>query len=105
MFGGSTSQATAARQLGARGILQYKEDGFLIIREVFTADDISVLDMDDYGNVYRRGAFTPLNVHDWQMLSKGDAAESFLLLAPGATIEAASTEAAPPTPTSSVKGA
>jgi catechol 2,3-dioxygenase-like lactoylglutathione lyase family enzyme len=35
---------------------------------------------DDYGNVFRRGELTPLNVHDWQMLSKGDAAASFLFL-------------------------
>ena len=58
---------------------------------------------DDYGNVFRRGELTPLNVHDWQMLSKGDAAASFLLLAPGEINVAACNEAAPPTPTSSGK--
>jgi catechol 2,3-dioxygenase-like lactoylglutathione lyase family enzyme len=38
--------------------------------------------IDDYGNVFRRGVVTPLNVHDWQALSKSSAAESFLLLKP-----------------------
>ena len=37
---------------------------------------------DDYGNVFRRGELTPLNVHDWQMLSKGDAAASFIFITP-----------------------
>jgi catechol 2,3-dioxygenase-like lactoylglutathione lyase family enzyme len=59
---------------------------------------------DDYGNVFRRGEVTALNVHDWQMLSKGDAAASFVFLTPGASSEAACNEAAPPTPTSSGKG-
>jgi catechol 2,3-dioxygenase-like lactoylglutathione lyase family enzyme len=58
---------------------------------------------DDYGNVFRRGELTPLNVHDWQMLSKGDAAASFIFLTPDARSEGACNEAAPPTPTSSVK--
>src|SRR5262245_8297235 len=58
---------------------------------------------DDYGNMFRRGELTPLNVHDWQMLSKGDAAASFIFLTPGAKSEAACNDAAPPTPTSSVK--
>ena len=58
---------------------------------------------DDYGNVFRRGELTPLNVHDWQMLSKGDAAASFIFLTPGASSEVACcNEAAPPTPASSV---
>lgn len=39
--------------------------------------------IDDFGNVLRRGVVTPLNVHDWQMLAKGPASASFLLLAPG----------------------
>jgi len=58
---------------------------------------------DDYGNVFRRGELTPLNVHDWQMLSKGDAAASFMFLTPGEGSEVACKEAAPPTPVSSVK--
>jgi hypothetical protein len=58
---------------------------------------------DDYGNVFRRGEITPLNVHDWQMLSKGDAAESFIFLTADGSSEAACGEAAPPTPASSVK--
>ena len=58
---------------------------------------------DDYGNVFRRGELTPLNVHDWQMLSKGDAAASFIFITLDAMREAACTEAAAPTPTSSVK--
>jgi catechol 2,3-dioxygenase-like lactoylglutathione lyase family enzyme len=37
---------------------------------------------DDYGNVFRRGVLTPLNVHDWQMLSNGEAGAAFILLAP-----------------------
>jgi catechol 2,3-dioxygenase-like lactoylglutathione lyase family enzyme len=37
---------------------------------------------DDFGNVFRRGELTPLNIHDWQMLSQSPAAGSFLLLAP-----------------------
>jgi catechol 2,3-dioxygenase-like lactoylglutathione lyase family enzyme len=35
---------------------------------------------DDFGNVFRRGVVTPLNVHDWQALSKGAAASAFLFL-------------------------
>jgi hypothetical protein len=58
---------------------------------------------DDYGNVLRRGELTPLNVHDWQMLSKGDAAASFIFLTPDASSEAACKGAAAPTPASSVK--
>jgi catechol 2,3-dioxygenase-like lactoylglutathione lyase family enzyme len=38
---------------------------------------------DDYGNTFRRGELTPLNIHDWQMLEKGSAGASFVLLAPG----------------------
>ena len=37
---------------------------------------------DDYGNTFRRGELTPLNIHDWQMLSKSAAGASFLLLTP-----------------------
>jgi catechol 2,3-dioxygenase-like lactoylglutathione lyase family enzyme len=36
---------------------------------------------DDFGNVFRRGVATPLNIHDWQMLSKS-AAGAFLFLKP-----------------------
>jgi catechol 2,3-dioxygenase-like lactoylglutathione lyase family enzyme len=36
--------------------------------------------VDDFGNVFRRGVATPLNVHDWQALSKGAAAGAFLFL-------------------------
>jgi hypothetical protein len=35
---------------------------------------------DDFGNVFRRGELTPLNVHDWQMLAKGSAGDAFILL-------------------------
>jgi catechol 2,3-dioxygenase-like lactoylglutathione lyase family enzyme len=38
--------------------------------------------VDDFGNVLRRGVATPMNVHDWQVLSKGDASASFLFLKP-----------------------
>jgi catechol 2,3-dioxygenase-like lactoylglutathione lyase family enzyme len=58
---------------------------------------------DDYGNVFRRGELTPLNVHDWQMLSTGDAAAPFMFLALGEVSEAACNDAAPPTPASSVR--
>jgi hypothetical protein len=51
--------------------------------------------------VFRRGELTPLNVHDWQMLSKGDAAASFMFLAPGEVSVAACNV---PTPASSVQG-
>jgi catechol 2,3-dioxygenase-like lactoylglutathione lyase family enzyme len=37
---------------------------------------------DDFGNVFRRGVPTALNVHDWQVLSKGAATTSFLFLKP-----------------------
>ncbi|MEP7306452.1 MAG: hypothetical protein ABJA98_13120 [Acidobacteriota bacterium] len=37
---------------------------------------------DDYGNVFHQGVPTPLNVHDWQMLSKGAANAAFLFLTP-----------------------
>jgi hypothetical protein len=38
---------------------------------------------DDFGNVFRRGEPAPLNVHDWQVLSKSAAAAAFLFLKPG----------------------
>lgn len=37
---------------------------------------------DDFGNVLPRGAFTLLNVHDWQALANGPSASHFLLLTP-----------------------
>lgn len=37
---------------------------------------------DDFGNLFRRGVPTSLNVHDWQMLSKGPASSAFLFLKP-----------------------
>lgn len=37
---------------------------------------------DDFGNVFRRGVPTTMNVHDWQVLSKGSARSSFLFLEP-----------------------
>lgn len=40
------SQAITARQLDDRAVLQYKEDGFLIVRGVFTADEIHALDAE-----------------------------------------------------------
>jgi catechol 2,3-dioxygenase-like lactoylglutathione lyase family enzyme len=58
---------------------------------------------DDYGNVFRRGELTPLNVHDWQMLSKGEAAPSFIFLTPDERSETACNDTAPLTPTSSAK--
>ena len=38
--------------------------------------------IDDFGNVFRRGVPTPLNVHDWQVLSKSAASGAFLFLKP-----------------------
>jgi catechol 2,3-dioxygenase-like lactoylglutathione lyase family enzyme len=40
---------------------------------------------DDFGNVFRRGVPTALNVHDWQMLSKSGASGAFLFLKPEAS--------------------
>jgi catechol 2,3-dioxygenase-like lactoylglutathione lyase family enzyme len=37
---------------------------------------------DDFGNVFRRGAPTPLNIHDWQMLAKSAASAAFVFLKP-----------------------
>jgi catechol 2,3-dioxygenase-like lactoylglutathione lyase family enzyme len=36
--------------------------------------------VDDYGNVFKRGELTPLNVHDWQMLSNGAASNAFVFI-------------------------
>lgn len=53
---------------------------------------------DDYGNVFLRGVKTPLNVHDWQALSKGTNGGSFLLLKPdSAKTASCADEASPPT--------
>jgi hypothetical protein len=38
--------------------------------------------VDDFGTVFRRGVPIPMNVHDWQMLSKSAASRSFLFLKP-----------------------
>jgi catechol 2,3-dioxygenase-like lactoylglutathione lyase family enzyme len=48
--------------------------------------------IDDFGNVFRRGVLTPLNVHDWQMLSKGALRSSFLFLKPDASTAGACCE-------------
>jgi len=37
---------------------------------------------DDFSNVFRRGEFTSVNVHDWQALADGPSANQFLLLKP-----------------------
>jgi catechol 2,3-dioxygenase-like lactoylglutathione lyase family enzyme len=37
---------------------------------------------DDFGNVFKRGERTLLNIHDWQALANGVAAGQFLLLPP-----------------------
>jgi catechol 2,3-dioxygenase-like lactoylglutathione lyase family enzyme len=39
---------------------------------------------DDFGNVFPRGERVPLNIHDWQVLSKNSAASQFLFLSPAA---------------------
>ena len=38
--------------------------------------------VDDFGTVFTRGVPTPVNVDDWQRLSKRAASGSFLLLMP-----------------------
>jgi catechol 2,3-dioxygenase-like lactoylglutathione lyase family enzyme len=44
---------------------------------------------DDFGNVFARGVPTPLNVHDWLLLSKSAVKESFLFLKPdGSKVDA-----------------
>ena len=48
------SQAITTRQLDARAVLQYKEEGLLIVRGVFTADEISALDAEAE-RLYLRG--------------------------------------------------
>jgi catechol 2,3-dioxygenase-like lactoylglutathione lyase family enzyme len=54
---------------------------------------------DDFGNVFRRGVPTLLNVHDWQMLSKSAASGAFLFLKPeGSKTDASCGDrSAPPT--------
>jgi catechol 2,3-dioxygenase-like lactoylglutathione lyase family enzyme len=55
--------------------------------------------VDDFGNVFRRGAMTPLNVHDWQALSRSSAGSAFKLFEPESSTAAVSccdaSEAAP----------
>jgi hypothetical protein len=53
---------------------------------------------DDFGNVFRRGVPTPLNVHDWQMLSKSAASGAFLFLKPdGSKTDASCADRSVPT--------
>jgi hypothetical protein len=47
------SQAITARQLDVRTVQQYEEDGFLIVRGVFSADEISAL-ADEAERLYGR---------------------------------------------------
>ena len=58
---------------------------------------------DDFGNVYRRGVPTALNIHDWQVLSRNAEDGAFLFLRPeGSKADASPTDrAALPTPGSS----
>jgi catechol 2,3-dioxygenase-like lactoylglutathione lyase family enzyme len=46
--------------------------------------------VDDFGNVFRRGVVTPLNVHDWQALSNSTISSAFKLLEPESSTVAAS---------------
>jgi len=46
--------------------------------------------VDDFGNVFRRGVITPLNVQDWQALSKSTVSSAFKLLEPESAAVAAS---------------
>jgi catechol 2,3-dioxygenase-like lactoylglutathione lyase family enzyme len=52
--------------------------------------------VDDFGNVFRRGVPTPLNVHDWQLLSASAASGAFLFLQPDHTKAGACCGEAPP---------
>jgi catechol 2,3-dioxygenase-like lactoylglutathione lyase family enzyme len=54
--------------------------------------------IDDFGNVFTRGVPTPLNVHDWQVLSKSAARSAFLFLKPETSTIDASRADRPPTP-------
>ncbi len=40
---------------------------------------------DDFGNVYRRGEATAINIHDWQLIKNSAGAVQFLLLSPAAS--------------------
>jgi hypothetical protein len=43
---------------------------------------------DDFGNVFRRGEATRVNIHDWQALANGPMRDAFLLLQPpGAKVD------------------
>lgn len=57
---------------------------------------------DDFGNVFRRGVATDLNVHDWQLLSRSAMGAAFLLLPPaGAKVDLLRVgRPSPPTPRS-----
>jgi catechol 2,3-dioxygenase-like lactoylglutathione lyase family enzyme len=46
--------------------------------------------VDDFGNVFRRGVVTALNVHDWQALSKSTISAAFKLLEPESSTVAGS---------------
>src|SRR5262245_47123118 len=46
--------------------------------------------VDDFGNVFRRGVITPVNVHDLQALSKSTVSSAFKLLEPESSTVAAS---------------
>jgi hypothetical protein len=50
---------------------------------------------DDFGNTFRRGEPTAINVHDWQLLSKSAASSSFLFLEPEKAAPAATAAAKP----------
>jgi catechol 2,3-dioxygenase-like lactoylglutathione lyase family enzyme len=45
--------------------------------------------VDDFGNVFRRGVITAINVHDWQALSKSTSSSAFKLLEPESSAVAA----------------
>jgi catechol 2,3-dioxygenase-like lactoylglutathione lyase family enzyme len=58
---------------------------------------------DDFGNVFRRGVTTVLNIHDWQTLSKSAARSAFLFLKPE-EVEAAGCCASPAEVSATVVG-
>jgi hypothetical protein len=54
---------------------------------------------DDFGNVFRRGVPTAVNVHDWQILAAGAASDAFLFLKPdGQKTAACGADAPAPSP-------
>jgi catechol 2,3-dioxygenase-like lactoylglutathione lyase family enzyme len=63
-----------------------RKPGFRPLRATHQAVYLGPMEQvtDDFGNAFRRGVPTPLNVHDWQVLSRGSAKDAFVFLEPDA---------------------